>query len=594
MVYLRSVVFLLALSTSSLASPYGRADCHTAEKLSGPPAGWAKDHADDLNKDQGRIKLRIQLVQEKMHKFHDLAMKIATPGDDLYGNHLSQDTIDSMVAAKQKSKDLVMDWLHKEGLRDLSSVSPRADSVVVEGTIRQIERLLKTEYSSFINSETKDRVVRTLEYSLPNVLKDHVTVVQPTTFFGLRQMRSTISSVRPVADLDAASLNEAEAVAAVPGCSGSSITPACLANLYSFTAAANQSVGLMGIAGFLKQHPVTTDLTTFMNKYAYFANQAEKYTCTTINGGTCPATDTIRNIVEANLDVQYARAITSNIPNIYYSSGGNGPWLGTGENTNEPWLEWLNYMLALPNKSLPNTISISYGDDSATIPVAYANAQCNLFAQLGARGVSVLVASGDSGVGDECTVNGKKQFTTIFPGGCPWVTTVGGTTGVSPEGAWSGGGGGFSEIFARPSYQDATVSTWLANDKTHTAVSPYFNASGRAYPDVSAQATNFLVVLLGSTSAVSGTSAATPTFASVIQLLNSERIEAGKKGLGFLNPWLYGVGASGMNDITAGKITGCSGVIGGAGFTGVSGWDPATGLGTPNYGKMLEISQATA
>jgi tripeptidyl-peptidase-1 len=412
--------------------------------------------------------------------------------------------------------------------------------------------------------------LRTLEYSLPEFLEGHVSMVQPTTFFGLRELRSTISSVKPLKDFDIANVEGADAISAVAGCSGSSITPTCLANLYSFAGAANQTGGLMGIAGFLQQHPVKSDLTTFMNKYAYFANKKETYSCVTLNGGTCPTTDTSSNIVEANLDVQYARAITSEIPNVYYSAGGNGPFVGSGTNTNEPWLEWLNYMLALPDTSLPQTVSISYGDDTTSLPNAYMLNTCNLFAKLGARGVSVLVASGDSGVGSSCTISGKKQFTTIFPGSCPFVTTVGGTTGTSPEGAWSGGGGGFSEVFARPSYQNATVNKWLATDTTHTSVSPYFNSSGRAYPDISAQATNFLVVLLGSASGVSGTSAATPAFASVVQLINSGRLAAGKKGLGFLNPWLYGSAASAMNDITSGKNTGCSGTISGAGFSAVS------------------------
>ena len=394
-------------------------------------------------------------------------------------------------------------------------------------------------------------------------------MIQPTTFFGLRELRSTISEVKPLPNLKVGSVDGTEAMVAVEGCTGSSITPTCLANLYNFTSAGNLSAGLMGVAGFLNNHPVKTDLTSFLNKYAYFDNKAETFACTTVNNGTCPASDVTTNILEANLDAQYARAITANIPNVYYSAGGNGPYTGTGENTNEPWLEWLNYMLALPNSSLPQTVSISYGDATTSLPTEYMINTCNLFAQLGARGVSVLVASGDSGVGSTCTVDGQKQFTTGFPGSCPFVTTVGGTTGTAPETAWAGGGGGFSEIFARPAYQNATVNEWLSSDTTHAAVTPYFNSTGRAYPDISAQATDFVVVLLGSASGVSGTSASTPAFASVIQLVNSERIASGKKGLGFLNPWLYGVAATSMNDITSGNITGCSGSITGAGFSAV-------------------------
>lgn len=377
---------------------------------------------------------------------------------------------------------------------------------------------------------------------------------------------------------------------AVTGCSGSTITPKCLQNLYSFTAAQNYSNGLLGIAGFLEQYPIKADLTTFMKSYAAENNAAQSFACTLVNGGTCPQNASPG--VEANLDVQYARSISQSIPNVYYSVGGRPPWLGSGANTNEPYLELLNYLLGLPAAQLPNTLSISYGDDEDTVPLSFATNVCNLFSQLGARGVSVLVASGDSGVGITCKENSKTAFTTSFPAACPWVTTVGGTTGNSPESAWTGSGGGFSSVFGRPSYQNDTVNAWIANDKTHTAMAKYFNASGRAYPDIAAQSTNFVIVASGSAEQVDGTSCACPTFASVVQLLNSDRLLAGKSPLGFLNPWLYSGASAGLTDITSGKNTGCSGVISGAGFFAVSGWDPATGLGTPNFAKLLPIVKA--
>jgi hypothetical protein len=60
-----------------------------------------------------------------------------------------------------------------------------------------------------------------------------------------------------------------------------------------------------------------------------------------------------------------------------------------------------------------------------------------------------------------------------------------------------------------------------------------------------------------------------PAFASLVQLLNSDRIASGKATLGFLNPWLYSSATSGLTDIRSGKNTGCSGVISGARFLAV-------------------------
>ncbi|KAF1969695.1 tripeptidyl-peptidase 1 precursor [Bimuria novae-zelandiae CBS 107.79] len=557
------------------------------EKLDSTPVGWALDNSAKIDKDGTFITLKIHLVNQGMDAFHKLAMDIATPGHPQYGNHLDHQTILELTAPKEESVRFVQDWLNREVSE--AKVTVEGDYVTVEATVNSVEKLLKTEYKNFVHEQTKAKKLRTLEYSLPTALVGHVDMVQPTTFFGLQQLRSTISEHHELEEeLPGFHI---EAIQAVTGCTGTRITPTCLANLYNFANAKNQTAGLLGVAGFLEEYAIKADFTTFLNNNAYFSNKGKSFTCTPVNGGTCPSSPAG---VEANLDVQYAGSISSSIPMTYYSTAGRGQWIGSGTNTNEPYLEFLNYLLALPAASLPNTLSISYGDDEDTVPLSYATNACNLFSQLGARGVSILVSSGDSGVGSSCKLNGKSSFTTAFPAACPWVTTVGGTTGNSPESAWSSGGGGFSEIFGRPSYQNATVANWLATDKTHTAVTSYFNASGRAYPDISAQATNFVIVASGSSQSVSGTSCSAPTTAGIFQLLNSGRIAAGKKGLGFLNPWLYGTASSGFTDIKNGKISGCSGVISGAGFSAVSGWDPATGLGTPNYEALLTFATSTA
>lgn len=71
------------------------------------------------------------------------------------------------------------------------------------------------------------------------------------------------------------------------------------------------------------------------------------------------------------------------------------------DNTNEPYLTWIQYLLA--QESLPHVISTSYGDDEQTVPSSYATQVCTDLAKLGTRGVTLLYASGDSGA-DLCPV----------------------------------------------------------------------------------------------------------------------------------------------------------------------------------------------
>lgn len=138
--------------------------------------------------------------------------------------------------------------------------------------------------------------------------------------------------------------------------------------------------------------------------------------------------------LEGNLDIQTVLGITWPMQATAYSTGGKPPFIPDAFETtdeNEPYLFWLQYILKQP--FVPQTISNSYADDEQTVPESYAKLVCSLFAQLGARGVSVFFGSGDGGVSGvqnpgacKSNVNGKKIFVPTFPASCPYVTTVGG------------------------------------------------------------------------------------------------------------------------------------------------------------------------
>ena len=81
-----------------------------------------------------------------------------------------------------------------------------------------------------------------------------------------------------------------------------------------------------------------------------------------------------------------------------------------------------------------------------------------------------------------------------------------------------------------------------------------------------------------------GTSLSTPIFASLMTRVNQERTLAGKGPVGFVNPVLYQHPEI-FNDIMTGFVPGC----GTEGWAATPGWDPATGLGTPNYPTLLKV-----
>jgi tripeptidyl-peptidase-1 len=302
-----------------------------------------------------------------------------------------------------------------------------------------------------------------------------------------------------------------------------------------------------------------------------------------------------------------ALAYPANI--TYYSTGGKGAKLdGLGNeipptgSDNEPYLEFLQEMLALGDEQMPHVLSISYSDDEQSVPRAYAERVCDLFAQLTARGVSVIVASGDggaAGIGQNvCLTNDaaqRKRLLATFPASCPWVTAVGATENEGPPvTAAVFSSGGFSEYFARPSWQDGAVGTYVDRVSGNgSEVARLFNASGRVIPDVSAVGAGFDIVHGGYAGAVMGTSASTPVVAAMVALVNDRRLRQGKVSLGWLNPLLYGEEFKEvLQDVTVGESYGCSFGDGttAEGWEAGEGYDAVTGLGVvKDFGRLLEV-----
>jgi len=281
-------------------------------------------------------------------------------------------------------------------------------------------------------------------------------------------------------------------------------------------------------------------------------------------------------------------------PATAFSTGGSPPFIVddlTQTDTNEPYLTWVNW--ALNQSSLPQVISTSYGDDEQSVPYSYATAVCELFAQLGARGITILFSAGDQGVGKNgsCYSNNGTNAATFlpaFPASCPYVTTVGGTrnypevVAFDPRNGYASGSG-FSNYFPRPSYQNEVVPPYIAS--LNGQFDGLYNQSGRAYPDIAAQSYRFVTIWNGTILVLDGTSCAAPTAASVLSLINDALIAAGKPVLGFLNPWLYKVGYKAFVDVVNGSSIGCNGT----GFPAKAGWDVSSGFGTPYFPAIKEM-----
>ncbi|KAI1000959.1 Tripeptidyl-peptidase [Podosphaera aphanis] len=577
-------------------------DYQIFEKLSSIPHPWVLKDSGDVNPNQS-FKLRIHLKNLNSAAFKQKVLDLSTPNHPTYGQHMSREEVQSFLAPPVESFQLVTDWLE---LERAGNATIENDWFVLDSTIGQVERLLRTRYQLFENSETGEITARTLEYSLPRSLHTYVDIIAPTIKLSTpKTHRSTIvdwpSDQAEISTFDSSKKLESGISAAC----NTSIIPDCLSDLYNIREINGSSTNgnQLGIAGFLEQYAQQDDLDKFFAKYLPKAT-GSTFSTQLVNGGLNTqqnVSNTPIAMEEANLDIQYTFQAYP-IPQTYISTGGRPPENSNVELDNEPYLQFLTFLLASPQVpqtlsvsygddeyTVPQTLSVSYGDDEYTVPRSYALTVCDLFSQLAARGVSVIVSSGDSGSGKNCSAPepGKLKYSPGFPASCPFVTAVGATLHIEPEMAVGFSGGGFSNYFDRPAYQEDTVGKYLSiADPTFKQ---FYNQSGRGIPDVSVQGVNYHVFVRGVDVMESGTSASAPTFAAIISLLNSDRIDRGLTPYGFLNPFLYSQANATFTDIVEGKGSGCPQVPG-SGFSAVGGWDAVTGLGTPDMKKLRQLN----
>jgi kumamolisin len=240
----------------------------------------------------------------------------------------------------------------------------------------------------------------------------------------------------------------------------------------------------------------------------------------------------------------------------------------------------------------PSVISISWGGPEAAATESFQTEFDQTLQSAATLGITVTVASGDNGAADEGPNEWDNKTHVDFPASSPHVLACGATNiqvsgnAIDAESVWNqhaadtaddsfgSSGGGISDFFPVPSYQ--------AQIQQLTDIST--GKSGRGVPDVSGDgdpASGYLVRVDGQEFPIGGTSAVAPLWAALIALVNQK---LGQRA-GFINPLLY-ANPSALHDVIVGDNK-----VGSAemGYSATSGWDPCTGLGSPDGMKVLSI-----
>jgi tripeptidyl-peptidase-1 len=478
----------------------------------------------------------------------------------------------NLVGASEETLNKITTWLKSQGVSDVR-IGRSHDMVFAKSiSLGLASQLLGIKFHTYRHLSGLSFDASVGPYSLPASIAEHIDLVSGAV--GFPDMAGPKVKVNPTPK---------------SGPRDMTITPTVIRARYniSSTLVGTNSGNMHAVAEFQAQYYAPTDLKQFWSTYVPFAPFQAVAGVVGQNDPTSPG-------VEASLDIEYLMGVAPNITTYFYSLKNfnfyNDLLTWTGELDNETNPPFIN--------------SVSYGSQGDYPTDSYRSRLNNEFMKLGARGLSIIFASGDDGAG--CQGDGVTAqscdctFYPSFPATCPYVTTIGATRFLNgnsgPEGAVEAfkSGGGFSQYFQIPTYQSSDVTSYLQSG-VQMPEACAFNASGRATPDAAALGdVYFQVVNGGNTISVGGTSASAPTFSAVMSLLNDQLLNEGKSVLGFLNPWIYQTAASSPKaffDVTVGDNinSGCCSSGAESGFECATGWDPVTGVGTPNFAVLSNL-----
>ncbi|KAH6645842.1 protease s8 tripeptidyl peptidase [Truncatella angustata] len=598
------------------------------------------------------LPVRIGLSQSNLHKAEEFITAVSHPKSADYGKHWTPKQVADAFAPKHESVDAVKEWLEAEGI-DLRRVtlSKGRHWLEFKATVHEVERLLKTEYHLYEHNQRGNYHIACDKYHIPEHLVEHIELITPTVHFDQRvghereskqtsvsekhqqelRRRSLAKRQRPESGILGTAENDGfspkqgaviqNALATLESCD-TMLTLDCIRALYAVPPGSlAKSNNTLGIVEYTPQAFLQSDLDMF---FAQFQPAL---------AGKSPIVQLIDNAVvqttnrsfsfngESALDIEFAMGLIYPQQATVFQVGDlvQGGSFGNlldaldgsfctfeGGDSKDPNVDGqYSDNIRCGTHTATNVISTSYGYNEGDLGARYEQRQCAEYMKLALQGVSMIFSSGDNGVAGNQAVcidpttgayndGSSGLFNPSFPGTCPYVTSVGATqilNGSSVRSAESAceevifSGGGFSNVFAMPSYQQKAVSTYFSQSAPPYNAQQFNNSqSVRAYPDVSANGARYVTAVDGNFTLSFGTSASAPVFASLINMINEKRLDAGKRPVGFINPVLY-ENPQVMNDITNGKNPGC----GTNGFSAVAGWDPVTGLGTPNYPAMEQL-----
>jgi tripeptidyl-peptidase-1 len=596
------------------------------------------------------MRITIALRGSNKARLDDFTAAVTDPSSPRYGQYMSADEVQQLTAPSSVARESVEAWLRTADVK--YTYRAATGTFEADGSVTAVQSLLSTHVTELYNIHTEQVQLRGGDVTIPSGVEEHVSAVYGV--HGLPLPPATSASSRSSTDARDTSGLPAEVtpkvIASAYDIGGVSVSrgtknrqavaefqgqfmnttdlatfferfvPDAQAGddkVYKFQGGETEGEGveaqldiqyIMGVAPGIK--------TEFWEQKSMdFCSDLKTWTTTLLATSDIPLVHSVsygwqgelsqigctkEEVQDVDTDFQKlaARGIT-----IIFASGDSGSGFTPPQCSENPGTKGVAYSgkmiqaLFTPNAAVCCTLNQEIGGKAWTYVEGNPFGRCEVFESKTGQEQNKTATSG--GLPPAPT---SPSLYASWPASSPWVTAVGATrfidqkAGPGAEMATDqfGSGGGFDSNFAQPTWQAADVAHYFSV-ASGLPPSGSYDAKSRGTPDVAALGEGFQVINDGRAISVGGTSAAAPTFAAMVSLLNEARLGAGKAPMGFLNTWLY-ANADAFTDVTVGNDkVGRGGETLPFGYDCAAGWDPVTGLGTVQFDALLKAAmKATA
>ncbi|AXC14748.1 putative periplasmic aspartyl protease [Acidisarcina polymorpha] len=493
------------------------------------------------------------------------------PDSPLYRQWLTPEIYAEHFGASNADIEQVQRWLERYGLQ-VDEIAANHRTLLFSGTSGQVEAAFHTSMRTY-RFGGEDHLANATEPTIPLALSGVINgVVSLHDLFSTPQHRS--QKVTP--EYSAGGTHY--------------LSPADFAAIYDVSSLYHQAYDGSGVTiAILGRSDITlSDIRSFRSQFGLAAKDP-----VVIVNGSDPGRASQGDYYESMLDVEWSGAVASKATIDFVTSASTAVSDGV----------FLSALYAV-NRNVASIVSLSYGLCEASLGAGGNSFLNSLWQQAAVQGMTILVSAGDSGAAGCDSANATRATHGRGVNGMcstPYNTCVGGTEfndlgnpaifwgktngvgeesalGYIPEvvwnesgssGLWSTGGGA-SSVYPKPAWQ---TGSGVPKD------------GRRDLPDVALSAAGhdgYLVQVSGGLYVFSGTSAAAPSFAGLLALVE-QKMQA---HLGNANPQLYKLAAAGggvFHDIVSGNNS----VPGVTGYSAAAGYDPASGLGSVDAEKLV-------